>query len=202
MGRYSHALYLSAHICYNYSDSRERNSRRVTIMPQYVTGTPIEHTELFFLFDSIKENRIDEIRALLGDFPGLVSARDDNGYTPLHFAIRSLELLSLFMDSGADLNARSSKDYTALHLAISEGCGEAAEALISRGADINAREKAHNIAPLHLAAMKGNREMVELLVSRGAEINIEAENHFTPLKAAAGKGFTALADYLRSKGGV
>jgi ankyrin repeat protein len=164
-------------------------------------GTPLERSDMFFIFDSVRENSEEEIRALMVDFPELVHVRDDNGFTPLHFAVHNPALVSFFISCGADVNARSAKDYTPLHLAVSEGRRETTEILVSHGADMNAKEKAHAIAPLHLAAMKGNLEMTQLLVSKGAQVNIEAENNFTPLKTAASKGFIAVVDYLRSKGG-
>ena len=44
------------------------------------------------------------------------------------------------------------------------------ELLISKGADIDAKDKGGN-APLHSAAATGRREVAELLIAKGADVN-------------------------------
>ncbi len=81
-------------------------------------------------------------------------------------------------------NARNYKGWTPLHLAAYSGHKDAAQLLISKKAELNARSKYNNLVPLHLASLRGHRDLVELLVANGAEVNIKDNKGRTPLHLA------------------
>lgn len=75
-----------------------------------------------------------------------------------------------------------------LHDAVELGDLDAAEELVSSGADINEIEYPSG-APLHIAARAGHTQLVKLLIASGAEIDsLEFVKDETPLHLAAGAG--------------
>jgi ankyrin repeat protein len=72
---------------------------------------------------------------------------------------------------------------TPLHLAAHYNKLEAAELLILRGANVNAKDRDGN-TPLHNASLLANIEMCGLLLEKGAEVNARNEDGSTPLHLA------------------
>lgn len=71
------------------------------------------------LFPAIATGDHERALALLGQNPGLVQARSEEGWTPLHAASRALNerVVSWLLDHGADVMARGWHDLTPLDLA-------------------------------------------------------------------------------------
>ncbi|HEX3684598.1 MAG TPA: ankyrin repeat domain-containing protein [Bryobacteraceae bacterium] len=87
------------------------------------------------------------------------------------------------------LHAHSSDGWTPLHLAAFFGHAELANALLDRGADVNARStNGMKNTPLHAAAAGGKTELIELLLKRGAHVNARQEGGFAALHSAAQAG--------------
>lgn len=60
-----------------------------------------------------------------------------------------------------------------LHYAADFGHGVVVDYLITKGAEINARDK-HDITPLLAAIFEGHTEVVRLMLEKGAEKNLKA----------------------------
>lgn len=110
------------------------------------------------------------------------------------------------LDSGHSPHERtshgSSYEWTPLHWAAAEGHPDAAELLISRGADVNARSLG-GWAPLHEAVRFGRTDTVELLITRGADVNAKSNADLgsdTPLHVAAERGDADMERLLVAKG--
>ena len=86
-----------------------------------------------------------------------------------------------------------------LHDAAFRGDTETVLALISDGADVNARGGEYGVTPLHLAALGGYTETVLALVSVGADVTA-SHNLGTPLHATAAAGHTETVLALVSVG--
>ena len=86
-----------------------------------------------------------------------------------------------------------------LHDAASAGDVGQVAALLSQGADIDARSE-RGETPLILAILAGHDEVAELLIEEGAAFDGRNVGGFTPLHGAAYAGDTALAEFLIAKG--
>ena len=168
------------------------------------------------------------VQALLAANPALAAAPNDQGITPVLWALyhgkRDLATLlaaahplglleAAAMGDAArvqealgerpdGVNTRSGDGFTALHYTAFFGAPAAvAELLLQAGADPNA--VAGNptlLQPLHSAAAARNLEVARLLVAAGAAVNARQQRGFTPLMAAAQNGDSALADLLTAAG--
>lgn len=106
-------------------------------------------------------------------------------------------LLSACMD--VDSETDSNHD-TALTLACAGGHEELVELLLSRGADIEHRDK-KGFTPLILAATAGHEKVVEILLNHGADIEAQSERtKDTPLSLACSGGRYEVVELLLNKG--
>jgi ankyrin repeat protein len=99
------------------------------------------------------------------------------------------------------VTAYNADGWTALHLAAHYGQLEAAEVLLSHGADSDARS--HNgmdNIPLHAAVAGNHLELVKLLVGDGSDVNAQQHGGWTPLHGAAQHGNYDMAAYLLKSG--
>ncbi|WP_083232879.1 ankyrin repeat domain-containing protein [Endozoicomonas atrinae] len=86
-----------------------------------------------------------------------------------------------------------------LHNSAQNGHLEAIDALIARGADVNARTK-DGRTPLHNAAQNGHLEAIDALIARGADVNARTKDGRTPLHFAAQNGHLEAIDALIARG--
>jgi ankyrin repeat protein len=98
---------------------------------------------------------------------------DDNGRTPLmHAALHdAVEALTALTQCGADLDAVARCDgMRPLHIAVAAGAWHAAVALVSAGADVNARSS-DGFTPLLVAAVCGDDRFIQMLIDSGADVH-------------------------------
>ena len=186
-------------------------------------------------------NDCSEVAKLLISHGGDVNARDKDGKSPLHFAAEygGNKVAELLLSHGADVNARNKDGWTPLDVAkkfprhklvsileshggkclvlclfkaIEKGHIQRIKALLSDGADINAktpdgfnccgRVVPTGCTPLHAAVLAGHREVVEFLISHGANVNAKNKDGWTPLDIAKLYFQDNLIPLLESHGGV
>jgi ankyrin repeat protein len=75
-------------------------------------------------------------------------------------------------------------DDSPLFEAVKNGDKAAVEALLAKGADVNAKDK-DGCTPLHWAASQGNSNVIKLLLAKGADVNAKDKDGRTPLHWAA-----------------
>jgi ankyrin repeat protein len=114
-----------------------------------------------------------------------VNARDKHGNTPLKYASAEPvpDAVRKLIELGADVNLGDDRGFTPLHCAAAHGfyaeAVEMAEALLARGADVNARSRELGLVPLHEAT---GGDVIRLLVARGADPNVRSDAGLTPLE--------------------
>ena len=103
----------------------------------------------------------------------VINARSTNAMKnmPLHAAAagRSLPVVNLLIERGADVNARQHGGFAPLHSAAANGDVDMMQALVDAGADVSARTESQQL-PLDLALIKGHQAAVDFLESRGASL--------------------------------
>ena len=118
------------------------------------------------------------------------NARSAQNLTPLGIAVqytRNDAALAL-VEAGADpQRAVGEAGYTPLMLATRNGAEAVVQALIGKGADVNARNSG-GVTALMIAAADGNAAMVELLVRAGADRRARSERGDTALSIARTRG--------------
>ena len=131
-----------------------------------------------------------------------VNALDDNGWTPLYYAIDidKRQVAELLLSHGANVNIRAKDGMSALLYAVAEDSLEIAKLLISSRADVNVRENKNLYAPLHFAAANGNVKLAQLLIDNGARIDAKEKSGLTPLAMAVVLGDSPMIDLLIARG--
>ena len=120
--------------------------------------------------DTGDEARIGD---LLAADPALAHARDDQGRTGLHRAVRHPEALRVLLRHGADPDARESGDnVAALHLAAANGLLESVNVLLEAGADVHGEGDLHEGGVIGWASGSHDAALIQRLVESGARHHI------------------------------
>ncbi len=122
-----------------------------------------------------------------GGDPNLLSPQN---YTALGIAAQygKNDAALALVEAGADLaKAIGEGGYTPLMLATANHAQPLVEALLKKGADVNARNSG-GVTALMIAAANGRAELVELLVHAGADVQAQSERGDTALSIARAKG--------------
>jgi ankyrin repeat protein len=116
------------------------------------------------LHKAVVRGEVTRIKDMLGRNSGLVNARDNDGYTPLHYAVLHghRDLVMLLLSRGADVNAQDNKGITPLHMAVDRVYKDIARSLITSGANVLARTKGGK-TPLQYALERGHFDMANYL---------------------------------------
>ena len=124
------------------------------------------------VFDAAAVGDVDRLTELLDGEENLVGAWSEDGFTPLHLAafFKRGPAVRLLLDRGAEVNAVARNDMRVqpLHSAVAAGSREIVAALLSAGADVNARQEGE-FTPLMAAEQDEDVDMARLLMDHGAE---------------------------------
>src|SRR5262249_52392671 len=102
-----------------------------------------------------------------------VNAADDIGVTPLYVACtnRNSDIVAKLLAARANPNATLLNGETVLMNCARTGNGASVRALVAAGANVNAREAAHDQTALMWAAAEGHADAVNALLAAGADLN-------------------------------
>jgi len=138
------------------------------------------------------------LKQLLAADQSACCARDQGGFTPLHYAVARACLCgspsavaALLTAAAGAVNSRSSRGHTPLHLAAAshhqpDVQQRVVDMLLASGASPNAPD-AEGRTPLHFAAA-GATQVLQQLLSAGADPSAASKEGLTPLVIAAQHG--------------
>jgi ankyrin repeat protein len=107
------------------------------------------------------------------------------GNVPLFLAVerRNLELVTLLVQSGADVGHVNKAGFQAIHLAALNNQKAMIELLLKHGAQLESPSK-DGASAIHLAARRGHKELLGELKRLGAKLDAEGAFGLTPLMEA------------------
>lgn len=155
------------------------------------------------IHDAAKAGDTAKLETLLKADAKLLTAKDDNGLTPLHWAATAGKSLAveLLLNKGADVNAVDAGGRTPLHCAAGNGQKDVIEKLLlPKGAKIDARDTS-DATPLYYAVANGKPDVAELLLFKKADVNARTKNNYTPMQAAIGRKDAKMIELLKKFNG-
>eukprot|EP01090_Pellita_catalonica_P021236 TRINITY_DN7894_c0_g1_i1.p1 TRINITY_DN7894_c0_g1~~TRINITY_DN7894_c0_g1_i1.p1 ORF type:complete len:428 (-),score=65.38 TRINITY_DN7894_c0_g1_i1:275-1558(-) len=153
-----------------------------------------------------------EVAKLLVDRGANLEVRGQKGWTALHNAASGgekgyKEVAEMLLDAGALVDALSETMLTPLHEAAGKSLVEIVELLVSKGADVNARDKFDN-TPLRMCASNAQsfatfdtfKRTVEILINAKADINAGTTINTTSLHSVVKWGNVDAVRFMLDKG--
>lgn len=150
------------------------------------------------LFQAILNQDLDTMRAIIERFK-TTEVRDENGNTPLLFAVMSGKVVpaKILIGMGSAVNVTNNEGFSPVYIATKDKNASLASLLIKAGG--NARIKTQNSkTTLMTAAENNDTKMVNKLISIGLEANARMDDGNTALHLAAMKNSSLAADLLIS----
>jgi len=141
-----------------------------------------------------KQSGILQMAELLISKGAQVDVRDDEGSTPLHYALKGehRDVAELLIGKGADVNARNQRGFTPIE--VFEGFEKTgvASVLLANGA---------GIPTIHVAALLGDIAKVKAFIDQGVSVDAKkGGTGETALSFAARAGQKEVAEFLINKG--
>lgn len=162
------------------------NNGNLETLCQYFSNNKVEYRfgKSAFRYEILVENYI-AVKNLIKHGQN-VNEIDANGFTPIHYAIKSAhknddgKIVKILLDNGASLNHLDKDGFSPFFIALSYGNTNIIQLLIDRGSSVNTKIENINTVPLEFASKYWSVDIVKLLLSNGANIKSDFNRH-TPL---------------------
>ena len=104
-----------------------------------------------------------------------INAKDINGDSPLHHAIRnsSLKITNILIQNNANVNIQNNSGETPLHFACSNENNDIIDILLKNGANPNLQDFDYQNTPMTYLITLNNLPLVKKLIDNGADPNIQ-----------------------------
>ena len=169
-------------------------------MSKYSTGTTDAYGNTP-LHQSCYNGQSEVVKAMLAEKTVDINVCNDEGITPLYFAVmrNNLFITELLLEAGADADKKDNHGNTPLHLAARNENEHIVKRLLENGADANARTERGETA-LIAAAKTGNNYVAAALLSALADVSCKDTSGHTALYYAAEGGYNDIVEKLLAAG--
>ncbi|XP_047520141.1 probable protein S-acyltransferase 23 isoform X1 [Pieris napi] len=152
------------------------------------------------IFEGVRSGEVSEIERLVEKLGvEILSARDQHGYTPAHWAALdgSVAVMRYLVERGApvDLSCLGTQGPRPIHWACRKGHASVVQVLLQSGVAVNAADF-KGLTPLMTACMYGKTATAAYLLGMGAATRLSDINGDTALHWAAYKGHADLVRLL------
>lgn len=177
--------------------NKNNNSRRHTRSKKLKGGVGIQEEKNKYLLDAIVLGEIDSVEQALSAGADVNSKETERGMTGLMIAImeEDIEIVTLLLENGADVNIQTKDGETALILASMFGYIEIVKILLEYGANVDTKENL-GMTALMAASGEGHIEIVKLLLANGADQNATDNYNNTALMLANIKRHVEIVELL------
>ncbi|RAP28318.1 hypothetical protein DID78_05100 [Candidatus Marinamargulisbacteria bacterium SCGC AG-343-D04] len=126
-----------------------------------------------------------------------VNTSNNNGWTPLHYAINNgnLEITKQLLRKKISLNSKDKKGRTPLHIATIKNFSDIIKLLLSEGVKANIKDY-NGFSPMHYALFNFDLQAVELIIKYGGDINVKDHFDRTFLHWASSRGNANIINLL------
>ena len=159
--------------------ARHNNIDRHNLLEEY--GAPVSAWSL------VEMGLTDRIIELVEGDPGLLTLRDDNGYTLLQTAVARGRSNPALMESGREIVralVRSGAELDAFTAAAMNDV-DSLSRILARDPGAADSRLANGTNPVCFAAWSGSHQALEMLLKTGADPNVSYGNAMSPLRRAA-----------------
>ncbi|KAL5457261.1 hypothetical protein EMCRGX_G034508 [Ephydatia muelleri] len=152
------------------------------------------------VFLAAEEGHVDILECLLSHPIGakLCSTADAAQNTPLHIAAREgkLDVVSILLRIGVQVDARNEVNKTPIHLAAENGHAAVVARLIEHDPDTAKDEDEDSNTPLHCACSHGHLSVAKVLLEANARLDARNASLWTPVDCASAGGWAAIVELL------
>jgi len=154
------------------------------------------------LFDAVNKGDMKRIKFLMTEDPECINQREKkSGHTPLHKAasIGQIDICTLLIEKGADVNVKDNLQLTALHLAAYHGHPGVIKLFITKGVNANAQDN-NGYTPFIWAIFGKKIKVMEKLIKNGANLYPPIRIGRSVLHLAVANSNAEIIKYLLNKG--
>jgi hypothetical protein len=153
------------------------------------------------IVEAAKTGDFQAIKNILVSDPSKLDAKDEDGYTALHWACMRAhwDIAKYLIEKGADLNVVGGDGGTQINWAVHHDNVDIIKTLIDRGAKLNIRNQ-WGMTELHTAVWRGNLHVVEYLLDHGSDPDIKTNEGWTAMHYAYRSGHDDVIALLKQRG--
>jgi len=137
---------------------------------------------------AVQSGDLDTVKKLVAADPAVLNQKDQNQYTPLHWAVQrsNVKIVNFLLEKKADPNLRNNAKQTPLHRAITRRQKEIIKALLDAGGDVDVKDNGQN-TPAHYAVMylNNDKDLIRQIIKKSKKVNSKNRSGQTLLMLAS-----------------